>query len=137
MRSDDTPIEANLGFTCRKNGDYKGKSVVLQQQTDGVNKRLVFFTLKHKAPLFGLETVYRDGEIVGHLRRGDWAYTLNCAIGQSYIRRNDSDKDKPIDAEFIKSGKYQIESLGKLYDAECHLRSPFDTKGERILGNYK
>lgn len=28
LRSDDTPIEANLGFLCRKNGDYKGKNVV-------------------------------------------------------------------------------------------------------------
>jgi sarcosine dehydrogenase len=107
----------------------------LQQQSDGINRRLAFFTLKHKAPLFGLETVYRNGEIVGNLRRGDWAYTLNSAIGQAYIKRTDS--DKPIDAEYIKSGKYQIESLGQLYDAECFLRSPFDPKGHRILGNYK
>lgn len=135
LRSDDTPIEANLGFLCRKNGNYKGKNAVTQQQSDGIHKRLVFLALKEKLPVWGLEAVYRNGEIVGHLRRGEWAYTLNCAIGQSYIRRNDS--DKPIDIDYIKSGKYQIEVMGKLYDAECHLRSPFDPKGRRILGEYK
>lgn len=135
LRSDDTPIEANLGFLCRKIGDYKGKAAVIQQQSNGIHKRLVYLTLKEKLPVWGLEAVYRNGEIVGHLRRGEWAYTLNCALGQSYIRRNDS--DKPIDIDYIKSGKYQIEVMGKLYDADCHLRSPFDPKGRRILGDYK
>lgn len=134
LRSDDTPVEANLGFTCRKNGIYKGKNVVHQQQKDGIHKRLVFLSLKDKIPLWGLETVYRNGEIVGHLRRGEWAHTLNCAIGQSYIKRVGS--GLPIDVEYIKSGSYQIESLGKLYDAEIHLRSPFDPKGLRIQGIY-
>jgi sarcosine dehydrogenase len=95
----------------------------------------VFLTLKEKLPVWGLEAVYRNGEIVGHLRRGDWGFHLNCAIGQSYIRRNDS--DKPIDIDYIKSGKYQVEVMGKLVDADCHLRSPFDPKGRRILGDYK
>lgn len=135
LRSDDTPIEANLGFTCRKNGEYKGKTAVVQQQHDGVHKRLVYLALKEKLPVWGLEAVYRNGEIVGHLRRGEWAHTLNCAIGQSYIRRNDS--DKPIDNDYIKAGRYQVEVMGKLYDADCHLRSPFDPKGRRILGDYK
>lgn len=135
LRSDDSPIEANLSFTCRKQGSFKGKSALMQQESDGIHKRLVFLTLKERLPVWGLEAVYRNGEIVGHLRRGDWAYTLNCAIGQCYIRRNAS--DKPIDIDYIQSGKYQIEIMGKLYEAECHLRSPFDPKGRRILGDYK
>lgn len=123
-----------MGFTCRKEGDYKGRSALIQQQHDGIRKRLVFLTLKERVPLWGLEAVYRDGKIVGHLRRGDWAYTLNCAIGQSYIR---GESDKPISLDYINSGKYQIEIMGRLYDADCHLRSPFDPTGRRILGEYK
>lgn len=115
-------MEANLGFTCRKDGiTYKGKSVVQEQQLYGVHKRLIYLTLREKGvPLWGLEAVYRNNEIVGHLRRGEWAYTLNCALGQCYI----------------KSGNYQIEVMGKLYDADIHLRSPFDPKGLRIMGEY-
>lgn len=141
LRSDDTPVEANLGFTCRKDGiTYKGKNVVQQQQQDGIRKRLVYLTLRERLPLWGLEAVYRNNEIVGHLRRGDWAYSFDCALGQCYIKRSNistaSAIDKPIDIDYIKSGKYQIEVMGKLYDADIHLRSPFDPKGRRILGEY-
>jgi sarcosine dehydrogenase len=83
----------------------------------------------------GLEAVYRNNEIVGHMRRGEWAYTLDCALGQCYIKRTDT--NKPIDINYITSGKYQIEVMGKLYDADIHLRSPFDPKGRRILGEYE
>lgn len=122
-----------MGFTCRKDGiTYKGKDIVQRQQQCGVYKRLVYLTLKDRIPLWGLEAVYRNGEVVGHLRRGEWAYTLDSALGQCYIKRS----DKAIDINFIKSGKYQIEAMGKLYDADIHLRSPFDPKGLRIMGEY-
>jgi sarcosine dehydrogenase len=127
-------MEANLGFTCRKDAvSYKGKEAVLEQQRNGTHKRLVYLTLREKLPLWGLEAVYRNNEIVGHLRRGEWAYTLDSALGQCYIKRT----DKAIDIDYIKSGTYQIEVMGKLYDADVHLRSPFDPKGRRILGDYK
>lgn len=133
LRSDDTPIEANLGFTCRQKGNYKGKDIIDKQRKDGIHKKLVFFTLNDQVPLWGLEAVYRNGEIVGHLRRGDYGYTLHKPIGQCYMKRPDG---KTINAEYIKNGQYQIEIMGKLYDATCHLRSPFDPKGLRIMGDY-
>ncbi|XP_029735141.2 sarcosine dehydrogenase, mitochondrial [Aedes albopictus] len=134
LRTDDTPVEANLGFTCRKRGDYQGRAAVERQLENGVSKRLAFFTLNEQVPIWGLEAVYRNGEIVGHLRRGEYGYTLQKPIGQAYITRKDGDY---ITNEYIKSGHYQIEIMGKLHDAQCHLRSPFDPKGERILGIYK
>lgn len=120
VRSDDTPIEANLDFLCRQTGDYRGKTAITKQQQSGIHKRLVHLTMRENLPVWGLEAIYRNGKIVGHLRRGDFSYTLNCAIGQSYVQR----VDKPIDLDFITSGKYQIEVMGKLYDIECHLQSP-------------
>lgn len=80
-----------------------------------------------------MEGVWRNGEIVGNLRRGEYGYTLRKPIGQAYLSRPDGGI---IDADFLKSGKYQIEVMGKLYDANCHLRSPFDPKGKRIMGDY-
>jgi sarcosine dehydrogenase len=106
--------------------------VITQQQQYGIHKRLVYLTLREKLPLWGLEAVYRNNEIAGHLRRGEWAYTLDSAFGQCYIKRT----ERPIDIDYIKSGKYQIEVMGKLYDADVHLRSPFDPKGRRIIGEY-
>lgn len=134
LRSDDTPIEANLEFVCKKRGDYQGRLVIDRQLQNGVNKKLAFFTLNEQVPLWGLEAVYRNGELMSHLRRGEYGYTLLKPIGQAYVTRKDGDY---VTDEYIRSGRYQIEIMGKLYNAECHLRSPFDPKGERILGNYK
>lgn len=133
LRSDDTPVEANLGFVCRRSGEYKGKSVIDAQRTSGIRKRLVYMTLDEQVPLWGLESVFRNGEPVGHVRRADYGYTIKKSIGKSFIRRPDG---QPIDADFIKSGKYEIEIMGKRYNAQCHIKSPFDPDNLRIFGKY-
>lgn len=133
LRSDDTPIEANLGFICRRTGEYKGKAVIDAQRTSGIRKRLVYMTLDEQVPLWGLESVYRNGEPVGHVRRAEYGYTIQKSIGKSFIRRPDG---QPIDADFIKSGTYEIEIMGKRYNAQCHLKSPFDPENLRIFGKY-
>lgn len=127
LRPDDTPVEAGLGFTCRKVGEYKGKSVIERQKLQGVNRRLVYLTMNEQIPLYGLEGVYRDGKPVAFLRRGEYAYFLGKPLGQAYVKGDLSE---------IQNGKYQIDVKGKFYDAECHLRSPFDPKGKRLLGEY-
>lgn len=134
LRSDDTPLESGLGFTCRKTGEYKGKAAVDKQREQGIDKKLAFFTLEEHLPLWGLEIVYRDWEIVGHIRRGEYGFTLQKPIGQSYISRPDGQK---MNEEFLKTGKYEIEIMGTRYPATCHLRSPFDPKGKRVLGVYE
>lgn len=129
LRSDDSPLEANLGFTCRqpKNDQdtFRGRDAMLKR---GIQKKLIFLTLDdpQKPPLWGLEAVYCNGEIVGHLRRGDWSYTLDTAIGQCYVGVEKFDVD----------GEFEVESMGKIFKARTHLKSPFDSKGLRIMGEY-
>lgn len=132
LRSDDTPIESNLGFSCRKSGDYQGKDTVDRQRAEGVSKRLVFLTLEEDKPLWGWEGVYRNGVPVGQLRRGEYAYTLGKPIGRAFV----SNPNGPTDEAFILSGNYQIDIMGELYPAKCYLRSTFDTKNQRIFGVY-
>ncbi|XP_059621064.1 sarcosine dehydrogenase, mitochondrial [Phlebotomus argentipes] len=134
LRSDDSPIEANLGFTCRKTGNYKGKAAIDKQRAEGIQKKLAFFTLEEKIPVYGLEAIYRDGEVVGHLRRGEYGYTLGKPIGQGYVRKPSGEK---MDDEFLKTGNYEIDIMGRRHKATCHLRSPFDKKNARIQGIYK
>ncbi|BFG04875.1 sarcosine dehydrogenase mitochondrial [Drosophila madeirensis] len=134
LRPDDTPLEAGLAFTCRKSGsDYRGKAAIERQRSEGVRKRLVYLTLKEQIPIWGLEGVYRNGEPVGILRRAEYAYTLGKSLGQAYIERPDG---QTIDAEYVRGGQYEVEILGRRYPADCHLRSPFDPTGQRVLGNY-
>ncbi|XP_062140877.1 sarcosine dehydrogenase, mitochondrial [Drosophila sulfurigaster albostrigata] len=134
LRSDDTPLEAGLGFTCRKQGDYRGRAAVDRQRSEGLKRRMVYLTLQDQVPIWGLEGVYRNGKPVGVLRRAEYAYTLGKSLGQAYITRSDGQN---IDAEYLKAGDYEVDILGKRYKANCHLRSPFDPSGQRVLGNYE
>lgn len=86
-------------------------------------------------PLFGMETVYRNGEVCGFLRRGDYAYYLDKPVGMAYIKHEE--KNTPVTNQYLKDGKYEIEIFGEKHNATLHLKSPFDPKNQRILGNYE
>lgn len=81
MRIDDNPVEADLEHLCRKEGSYLGKQHVEKMKQNGVRRRRVFFTLEDHIPLHGYETIWRDDAVVGYLRRGEYAYSLDCSIG--------------------------------------------------------
>ncbi|XP_065339541.1 sarcosine dehydrogenase, mitochondrial [Cloeon dipterum] len=134
LRSDDNPLEAGLGFTCRKSGsDYLGRAAVEETRKKGLAKKRVFFELKEQVPVWGLEAVYRDGVVVGYLRRGEFGFTLNASVGFGYIRRPDG---LPVTNDFVSSGKYEIEVMGDRIPAVAHLKSPFDPAGKRVQGIY-
>lgn len=133
LRGDDTPVEANLEHLCRKSGSYKGADIVEKQQRNGVHKRLAFLTIDEQIPLWGLEGVYRNGENVGFLRRGDYGFTIAKSIGKAYIKRNDG---KIVDDKFLKDGHYELDVKGVKYTATLHMRTPFDSDDHRIHGFY-
>ncbi|XP_052753764.1 sarcosine dehydrogenase, mitochondrial [Galleria mellonella] len=132
LRTDDNPIEANLGFTCRENGEYIGNEHVAKARSNGVSKKYAYFTLDDKVAIYGQEAVFRNGEPVGHLRRGDYAYYLDKPIGIAYI----TNKGLEVTGKYLTDGNYEIEVMGTKYRANLHLKSPFDPTGQRILGNY-
>ncbi|KAL4706840.1 hypothetical protein ACJJTC_010074 [Scirpophaga incertulas] len=132
LRSDDNPIEANLGFACRKGGAYIGNEQVTKARKNGVNKKYAFFTLDDKIAIFGQEAVYRDGVPVGYLRRGEYAYYLDKPIGIGYV----TNKGDEVTKSFLSEGKYEIEVMGKKHKATLHLKSPFDPASQRLLGHY-
>lgn len=39
--------------------------------------------------------------------------------------------------EFLENGNYEIEIMGKRYNANLHLKSPFDSEDERVHGIYR
>ncbi|XP_063973708.1 sarcosine dehydrogenase, mitochondrial [Diachasmimorpha longicaudata] len=133
LRMDDNPVEAGLGYVCRRQGEYNGKKAVEKLRNSGVTKKMVHLHVKSPVRLWGLEAVYRDDEIVGYLRRGDYSYVYNNSIGHAYISNPSSDK---VTKQFLESGKYEVEVMGTRYPAEVFLHSPFDPENKRLLGNY-
>lgn len=51
----------------------------------------------------------------------------------SYIKHP---RDEVISNEFLESGKYEVEIMGKMYPAQMYLKSPFDPQNKRLLNNY-
>lgn len=118
LQSDNTAIESSLDAFCRRDGVYNGSNAVDRQRIVGVSKRLISFTIDELIPIWGLECVYRNGEIVGYIKRGEFGYTIDKSIGTAYIHRHDK---YPIDNEYLQTGVYEIELLGNKYPARMRL----------------
>lgn len=116
LRPDDTPIEANLASLCRKDATYQGSNVVVQQQNDGINKRLVSIALQSKVPIWGLEGVYCNGNAIGYLRRANFGHFIKKPIAKTLINCENG-----IDWT---NGTYEIDVIGQKYPAELILESP-------------
>ncbi|KAF2356164.1 FAD dependent oxidoreductase central domain [Trinorchestia longiramus] len=136
IRSDDTPLEAGLGFTCKLKTDipFLGRDALEKQKAGGITKKLVTLTLGDpKTPLWGNEAIKRDGEYVGFVRRAEYGVSLGTSIACGYVRKPDN---SVVDKGFLASGKWSIEVMCEEIPAELHLQHPFDPQGERMQGNY-
>ena len=56
-----------------------------------------------------------------------YGHTLGAAIGLGYVKNEDG-----VDADFVKSGTYELEVAGQRIPASASLRPMYDPKSERI-----
>uniref|UniRef100_A0A8C9PLR3 Sarcosine dehydrogenase n=1 Tax=Spermophilus dauricus TaxID=99837 RepID=A0A8C9PLR3_SPEDA len=135
LRSDDSPLEAGLAFTCKLKSrvPFLGREALEQQREAGLRRRLVWLTVEEKVPMFGLEAIWRNGQVVGHVRRADFGFTVDKTIAYGYIQ---NPSGGPVSLDFVKSGDYALERMGVTYAAQVHLKSPFDPDNKRVRGIY-
>ncbi|HVO03589.1 MAG TPA: FAD-dependent oxidoreductase, partial [Candidatus Cybelea sp.] len=125
----DTILEAGLGFTCDFSKDFIGKPAVEKQRESNVLKRrMVQFAMEDPALLlYHNEPIYRDGQRVGLVTSANYGHTLGAAIGMGYVANEDG-----VDADFIKSGKFEIAIAGERHAARASLRPMHDPTGARM-----
>ena len=127
---DDTPLEAGLGWAVRwdKPGGFIGRDALMAQRARGLTKRLGIFTLDDPAALpWGDEPILRDGALVGWVTSAAVGHTLGRAVVMGYVRRAEG-----VDADFVASGRYEIEIAGDRCPARVHLRGPYDPTSARV-----
>merc|ERR1712142_188742 len=128
-------VEAGLLFTCKlkTDTDFLGREALEKHRQHGARKKKVCFTVDEDICLVGLEGIVRNGEYVGHIRRGDHAYFIDKEVAYGYVSKPDGGK---LTQAWLGEGDYQIEARGRLYDARIHLKTPFDSANNRIQGRY-
>ena len=134
ISDEETPVEAGLGFAVawNKAGGFIGREALLKQKERPFQpKRMIVLALEDNsasAPMmYHEEPIYRDGVIVGSTTSGAWGHRVNASIGMGYVNNPEG-----VTAEWLASGKWEIELAWKKYPARVQLQPLYDPKGERI-----
>ena len=108
--------------------NFIGREAILAHKKKNPGKKLACFTVADRnIILLGRETIYRNDKRVGWLSSAGWGYTVESNIGFGYVRYADG-----VDADYLKSGKFQLEVAGERYDCDLHLRALYDPAMKKI-----
>jgi aminomethyltransferase len=85
-----TPIEAGLGWVVAlEKGDFIGRSVLAEQKTKGVSKKLIAFKSTGKSapprPHYAIWSAGPDSKKIGDVTSGTQSPSLGIGIGMGYV----------------------------------------------------
>ena len=133
---DDTPYEAGLGFAVDLDKPaFIGRAALATQRvTHGAATpyRIAVISVpgatERKGPyLIHNETVWKDGNIVGHVTSGGWGYRLGKMVGLVSLHRKSG-----VDAEWIAGGRFGVRIAGETHPAEIQLAPLYDPAGLKM-----
>jgi heterotetrameric sarcosine oxidase gamma subunit len=127
--SEDTPLEAGLGFAVASKKDgFLGRDALLRQREGPLGRRLLMFTLVDPQPLLlGDEPIWRDGALVGRITSGAYGHTLGRSVGMGYVSHTGG-----VDAAFVASGRWELELATERFPAAASLEPPYDPTSARV-----
>lgn len=111
---DDTtsPLEAGLGWITKFTKDFTAKSMLEQQKTEGIKRKLVGLEMIDKGiARHGYKIQNAEGEEIGYITSGTQAPSLGKAIAMAYLRKDFSSegsdvfvmiRDKAVKAQVVK-----------------------------------
>ncbi|MGD1879838.1 MAG: FAD-dependent oxidoreductase [Kiloniellaceae bacterium] len=120
---DYSPYEAGRGFRVhlKAKGDFIGRSVLEKQKAAGVGRKLCTFTGDAAMPVFGGETILKDGDVVGLVSSAGFGTTLGKTVLYGYL---------PV--ALAGEPAFDIEAFGEHYRA-ARVEGPlYDPKNERL-----
>lgn len=131
ITDEDTPLEAGLGFAVawNKTAQFIGRDALMRQKERGVRRCLVQVALSDPGELlYHNEPIWRDGRLVGRITSGMFGHTLGRPLGMGYIESANG----VANADFVRSGRYEVEVAGRRLPADVQLRSSYDPTNQRV-----
>jgi len=119
-------------FACKLKTDieFLGRAAVEKAKAEGPRRKLVGFSVdSSEAMLWGGELVLREGAVAGQVTSASWGETVGGCVGLAYLRAADN---SVIDAEWVKSGSYQVNVGGALHSISVSLRPIYDPTNAMI-----
>ncbi|HPT83086.1 MAG TPA: glycine cleavage system aminomethyltransferase GcvT [Limnochordia bacterium] len=87
INEETTPLEAGLGRFVKLHKEFTGSAVLKQQKEEGVQRKLVAFTMLDKGiPRQGYPLLSLEGEEIGAVTSGTHSPSLDHPIGMGYVR---------------------------------------------------
>ena len=88
LSEDVNPIEAGLSNFIYWDKDFIGKKALLEIKKDGIEKKLIGFTMQRGVPRQGYK-IFKDNEEIGYVTSGTSSPILGKMIGMGYVYRLD------------------------------------------------
>ncbi|WP_193369021.1 GcvT family protein [Pelagibius marinus] len=120
---DYSPYEAGLGFRVhlKSKGDFIGRAALERQKAEGVARKLCTFTVDDALPVFGGETILKDGRTVGLVSSAGFGTTLGKTVLYGYLPSGLSEEED-----------FDIEAFGEHYKARRAAGPLYDPQNERL-----
>jgi aminomethyltransferase len=81
-----SPLEAGLGWITKfQKGDFNGKDLMLQLKANGLQRKLVGFTVEGKGIPRGHYPIAHNGVVVGEVTSGSISPVTGVGIGMGYV----------------------------------------------------
>jgi 4-methylaminobutanoate oxidase (formaldehyde-forming) len=127
--SEDTPLEAGLGFAVAYDkAGFTGREALLRQRERPLSRRLVMFALDEPGPLLlGDEPIWRDGALVGRITSGAYGHTVGRSVGIGYVAHPDG-----VDAAFLNASRWELEIATERFAATARLEPPYDPASAHV-----
>ncbi len=108
------PIEAGLGWVCKKERDYIGKEAIDAMRASGPPRKLVGIQMLSRiVPREGYK-VFREGEEIGVVSSGVFSPLLDCGIAFAFVRSEHATLDSDCEVE-VRDKKHPARMVNKRF----------------------
>ena len=122
---DYTPVEAGLGFRVhlKSKGNFIGRDVLEDQKRTGVSRKLCCFVSEDDLPLYGGETILRNGKVCSLVTSAAFGYSTAQSIIYGYLP-----------AELASSTDFTLEAFGEQHPIRRVDAPLYDPENLRLKG---